>query len=151
MNTWDRGKMCQAGQEGVQTMKSHGIQNSYYFMYGTQIVRFSFVECKNLLRHLAVVKIYITRVCQNYVRLSVTGRNFLGTCKPLTWLVCGTSTFLIRKKRNSWKVTSNYSRIETDLFLVKYKNKVKLFIHHSSVFKPSNIVIYNSTCVVLHF
>ena len=25
-------------QDGVQTVKSHGIQNSYYFMYGTQIV-----------------------------------------------------------------------------------------------------------------
>ena len=87
----------QSRQDGIQTVKSHGIQNSYYFMYSTQIVRFSFVECKNLLPHHAVVKIYITRVCQNYVWLSGTGRNFVGICKPLTWLVCGTSTFLIRK------------------------------------------------------
>ena len=25
-------------QDGVQTIKTHGIQNGYYFMYGTQIV-----------------------------------------------------------------------------------------------------------------
>ena len=38
-----------------------------------------------------------TGCTKTYVRLSRTGRNLVHTCKPLTWLVRGTSSFLIRK------------------------------------------------------
>ena len=31
-------KCARSVQDGVQTVKSHGIQNGHYFMYGTQIV-----------------------------------------------------------------------------------------------------------------
>ena len=38
---------------------------------------------------------------KTYVRLSGTGRNLVQTCIPLTWLFCGTSTFLIRKNKET--------------------------------------------------
>ena len=51
-----------------------------------------------------------TGCAKTYVWLSGTGRNLVRTCKALTWLVHGTSTFLIKKIQNSWKLTSNYSQ-----------------------------------------
>ena len=41
MKNWTReieAKCARSVQDGVQTVKSHGIQNGHYFMYGTQIV-----------------------------------------------------------------------------------------------------------------
>ena len=40
---------------------------------------------------------------KTYVRLSGTGRNVVQTCKPLSWLVHGTSTFLTRKNTETVK------------------------------------------------
>ena len=79
---------------------------------------------------------HITECAKTYVPLSGTGRNLVWTCKPLTW-VHGTSTVSIRKKnRNSWKLTSNYSRIKIIIYLLVIKanlildkiNKVIKFI-----------------------
>ena len=36
--------------------------------------------------------------------LSSTGRNSVRKCKPLTWLVCGTSTFLIQKNKETVQI-----------------------------------------------
>ena len=51
---------------------------------------------------------------KTFVWLSGTGRSLhvVRTCKPLTWLVCGTSTFLIIRKK---RLSSNYSRIKIHL------------------------------------
>ena len=58
---------------------------------------------------------------KTYFQLSGTERNLVCTCKPLTWLVRGTSTFFITKKkyRNSWKLTSNYSTIKIYFIVIK--------------------------------
>ena len=53
---------------------------------------------------------FITVGCaKTYVRLSGTGRNLVRTCNPLTRLVHGTRTFLIRKNKetveNSLEIT----------------------------------------------
>ena len=51
---------------------------------------------------------------KTYVRSSGTGRNLLWTCKPLTWLLRETSTFLIRK---NMETVENWLQITVELLL----------------------------------
>ena len=84
---------------------------------------------------------------KTYVRLSGTGRSSVRTCKPLTWLVHGTSTFFIRRKkyRNSWKLTSNYSRIEIYLIVTKAHlifDKIRLNVPFNfAILRPSHLFL----------
>ena len=67
---------------------------------------------------------------KTFVWLSGTGRSLhvVRTCKPLTWLVCGTSTFLIiRKKKDCLQITVELK------FILKVINANLIQLHHSMV------------------
>ena len=66
-----------------------------------------------------------------YVRLSGTGRNLVRTCEPSTWLVHGTSSFLIEKKTKTFE-NWNYSGIKVYCIVMKANlllDKIRSNIH----------------------
>ena len=71
-----------------------------------------------------------TGCTKTYVRLSRTGRNLVQTCKPLAWLVCGTSSFLIRKNTGT---VENWLQIKVEfkfnmLLVIKARFKWRTII-----------------------
>ena len=76
---------------------------------------------------------------KTFVRLSGTGRSLhvVRTCKPLTWLVCGTSTFLITKKKDCLQITVELKFIlkviNTNLIQLRHSMVIS-FVFESSVF-----------------
>ena len=78
-------------------------------LYENEIKRLNFVVQLQ-------INIMWTGYTKTYVWLSRTGKNLVRICKPLTWLVHRTSTFLIRKiKETKKKSSSNYSSIKIHL------------------------------------
>ena len=74
---------------------------------------------------------------KTYVRWSRMGRNLVQTCKPLTWLVYGTSTFLIRKNTGT---IENWLQITVELkFILVIKANLMLDEMRSNI--PFNFAI----------
>ena len=76
-----------------------------------------------------------TGCTKTYVRLSRTGRNLVQTCKPLAWLVCGTSSFLIRKNTGT---VENWLQIKVEFkfMLLAIKARFK----SRTIYKANNAI-----------
>ena len=62
---------------------------------------------------------------KTYVRLFGTRRKLVRTCKPLTWLVCGTTTFLMRKNK---EIVANCHQITVELKFIFLIIKANLML-----------------------
>ena len=76
-----------------------------------------------------------TGCTKTYVRLSRTGRNLVQTCKPLAWLVCGRSSFLIRKNTGT---VENWLQIKVEFkfMLLAIKARFK----SRTIYKANNAI-----------
>ena len=78
-----------------------------------------------------------TGCTETYVRLTWTGRKLVLLCKPLTWLVYRTSTFLIRKNKET---VENCLQITLELkFVLKLVITANLILNKIRLNIPFNL------------